>query len=162
MIAPPPIPEPVDGPLPGILSPASPLQRFALADGWAIEISRKPESVYLLCRSDHTEIPVPLRHSGIWNPATLSGRHFFMRHEPDAAMDLVSVRQADHYIGRLAFPSGWAASPWFSGSARRPLLRRLELYADEFMQERLDRSPALMRATARRLSEPQASPHTPR
>lgn len=163
MIAAPPIPEPVSGPLPGIFSAPPPLRRFVQPDGWAIEISDRPEPVYLLCRSDEQEVPVPVRLTGHWNPATVSGRHFFLHHEPDAALDLVGVRRATYYIGRLAFPSGWAASPWLAGPSKKVLLRRLRDYAAEFQTERLSRSPALSRTTLRPSRERRIiPPHSPR
>ena len=126
------------------------LRRFPLeeAPGYAIEVSDVPEAVYLLGRPDGSEVPVPCRLCGAWNPAVISGRHFFLSHEPDVALDLVSVRRADQHIGRLAFPSGWPASPWFAASSRKVLLRRLQEFTAAFLEVRLERSPATVRTAA--------------
>lgn len=150
----PPYPEPVsalfaDGRAgTALLQSARPLRRFPVteAPGFAIETSDGPEPVYLLGRSDSSEVPVPCRLCGTWNPAMLSGRHFFLAHEPDAALELTSVRRVQHHIGRLAFPSGWAASPWLSAPSRRQLLKRLHEFTTAFVEQRLERHPALSRA----------------
>ena len=128
------------------------LRRYPVrgADGFAIEASDTPEFVYLLGLPDAREIPVPTRLCGSWNPAVLSGRHFFLAHEPDAALSLTSVRTAPHYIGRLVFPSGMAASPWFSATSRRALMRRLQAFVDVFLGDRLELHPALQRDLPRR------------
>ena len=116
------------------------LRRYPVSDapGFAIEASDAPEAVYLLGQPDGREIPVPARLCGAWNPATLSGRHFFLTHEPDAALSLVSVRTSQHHIGRLVFPSGFAASPWITAPTRRGLMRRLQHFCDAYLGDRLE------------------------
>jgi hypothetical protein len=116
------------------------LRRFPVTDapGFAIEVSDAPELVYLLGQPNGREIPVPVRLCGQWNPAILSGRHFFLALEPDAALTLTSVRTAPHHIGRLVFPSGLAASPWITATSRRGLMRRLQQFCDAFLGDRLD------------------------
>ncbi|GAB1345072.1 hypothetical protein MASR1M101_41990 [Gemmatimonas sp.] len=101
-----------------LLQDAPVLRRFPIreAPGFAVEVSDTPESVYLLGRPDGTEVPVPCRVCGTWNPAVLSGRHFFLSFEPDVALELSSVRRVTYHIGRLTFPSGWSASPWLAAS----------------------------------------------
>jgi hypothetical protein len=153
----PPYPEPVNAPREKrpdgsvLLHAAPPLRRFPIAEapGFAVEVTDRPEAVYLLGTPDGTEIPVPCRLCGTWNPATISGRHFFYAWEPDVALELTSVRRVTCLIGRLAFPSGWAASPWFANTSRRTLLRQLSAFTAAFLDERLTKSSALARAVAK-------------
>lgn len=150
----PPYPEPVSAGLISqpdispILQDAPPLRRYPIAEatGYAVEVSDIPEPVYLLGTADGREVPVPCRVCGNWNPAVLSGRHFFLSFEPEVALELSSVRRVEHHIGRLTFPSGWSASPWLAASARRVLLRRLHEFTEAFLDERLATSGALSRA----------------
>ncbi|GAB1345101.1 hypothetical protein [Gemmatimonas sp.] len=139
------VPQDHDTPL---LQDAPVLRRFPIreAPGFAVEVSDTPESVYLLGRPDGTEVPVPCRVCGTWNPAVLSGRHFFLSFEPDVALELSSVRRVTYHIGRLTFPSGWSASPWLAAPSRRLLLRRLHAFTEEFLNERLSKQSALSRA----------------
>jgi hypothetical protein len=153
---PPPPHEPVSAPIVSthhgdILQTSASLRRYPVVEspGFAVEVSDLPEPVYLLGRPDGAEVPVPCRVCGQWNPATLSGRHFFYAHEPDAALDLTSVRRVNFHIGRLVFPSGWMASPWFAAGSRRALLRQLHEFTSAFLEQRLTRSHALSRAIAR-------------
>lgn len=117
-----------------MLMESTPLQRITLpaAPGFALLLSRKPEPVYLLGAPDGPEVPIPCRQCGTWNPALIGGRHFFRAWAPDVALELASVRQVDHYIGQLSFPSGWAASPWFSALHRKQLQRRLKDFTEAF------------------------------
>lgn len=119
------------------------------APGFSLQVSDLPEDVYLLGRADGTEIPVPCRHCGVWNPATLSARHFFFAYEPDVALDIVSARRVRWHIGRLAFPSDITAGPWFARASRRRLLHVLRAFAAEFLAESLEHSPAISRAIGR-------------
>jgi hypothetical protein len=131
------------------------LHRYPVRDaqGFGVEASDRPEAVYLLGLADGREVPVPARVCGTWNPAVLSGRHFFLAHEPDAALALVSVRTVHHFIGRLVYPSGFAASPWFSAQARRGLMRRLQQFCDAFLGDRLDADqPELRRSLSTRVA----------
>lgn len=116
------------------------LRKYPVSDapGFAIEVSDVPEGVYLLGQLDGREIPVPARLCGRWNPALLSGRQFFMALEPDAALSLTSVRSVSHHIGRLVYPSGFGASPWITAPTRRGLMRRLQLFCDAFLGDRID------------------------
>lgn len=120
-----------------LLQDAPALRRLPLDDfpGFTLEISDRAEAVYLLGRADGSEIPVPMRCCGTWNPATVSGRHFFFAHEPDVALALTTVRQAEHYIGRLVWPSGFTASPWISHANSTLLLRRLSQVAELLLGE---------------------------
>lgn len=152
----PPMPEPSHAvllrtPAGDLLHTPPPLKRFPVteAPGYAIEVSDLPEPVYLLERPDHTEIPVPMRMCGQWNGAVISGRHFFLPHEPETAMELLSVRLVQFHIGRLALPSGWSASPWLAAASRKGLLRRLHQFTEEFLDQRITRSQALSRAITR-------------
>ncbi len=132
-----------------LLQSSAPLRRYPVsaAPGFAIEVSDHPEPVYLLGDAASIETPVPCRVCGTWNPAVLSGRHFFLSFEPDAALEITSVRRVQHHIGRLAFPSGWAASPWLTAPSRKQLLKRLDEFTAAFVEQRLVRRPALSRTT---------------
>ena len=150
----PPYPESVSGPPPignssgAVLLHAAPaLQRYPITGtaGFAIEVSTQSEPVYLLGDLHGRETPVPCRVCGTWNPAVLSGRHFFFSYEPDAVLDMTSVRRVQHHIGRLAFPSGWHASPWLSAPSRRQLMARLQEFAGAFLEQKLERRSALQR-----------------
>lgn len=119
--------------------------------GFALQLSTMPEHVYLLGHADGNEVCVPCRECGTWNPAVLSGRHFFLAHEPDWALDLTSVRRTQLYIGRLAFPSGTAASPWFCAHSAKSLHRRLLEFSADFLEQRIARSASLSRVITRPL-----------
>lgn len=142
-------PEPVnrsawlDGPLPRA-HPAAwaacawPLRRFVVpgADGYAIELSVARESVYLLEQPDGRRVVVPGRLSGPWTPAAGTARAFFLPFDPDAALDVVAVHLAVAFVGRLCFPSGWPAGPWFAHRARSVVRRQLSAFAVGFCTER--------------------------
>lgn len=150
----PPRPESVNAPLQlmtdgtRMLLESVPLQRTPVPGfpGFALLVSMKPEPVYLLGRPDGSEVPVPCRICGTWNPTLIGGRHFFLAWVPDVALDMTSVRQVQHYVGQLAFPSGWAASPWYSAPQRKQLQRRLRDFTEAFLEPRIDATPALTRA----------------
>lgn len=149
MNPPPPVgePEPINDPM-----RAPRLRRYPVADAlhFAIEASDQAETVYLLGITNGREIPVPARLCGIWNPAVMSGRHFFLAHEPDAALDLTTVRKVQHHIGRLVFPSGIGASPWITAPSRRVLMQRIQRFCDAFLGDRLERDdPSLDRSQGR-------------
>jgi hypothetical protein len=108
-----------------------PLRRWILpgSGGYAIEISDARECVYQLEQPDGGVIVVPGRLCGPWTSANSSARAFFLPFDPDAALDVVAVHLVVAVVGRLCYPSGWQAGPWFAHRARAVVREQLTAFA---------------------------------
>ncbi len=81
--------------------------------------------VYLLEQPDGAERPVPCRACGESSAGT-PARDFFRHMKPDGAPDVVAVRETRSFVGFVAFPSGWMATPWLVDADPEALRDRLE------------------------------------
>jgi len=112
-------------------APVRPLRRFTIreAPGFGMELGDAPEVVYLLEQPDGSAVAVPQRACGRWDPMATPARRFFYEWEPDGALDVVTVQHTAAVIGRLCFPSGWQAGPWFAHRSRAVCRRQIFAHA---------------------------------
>ena len=121
-------------------APIRPLRRFTIreAPGFGMELGDAPEAVYLLEQPDGSAVVVPQRVCGRWDPTAMPARRFFYAWEPDGALDVVKVQHTAAVIGRLCFPSGWQAGPWFAHRSRAVCRRLIFAHASAVLGRTLD------------------------
>ncbi len=141
-------------------APVRPLRRFAIreAPGFGMELDDAPEAVYLLGQPDGSAVVVPQRVCGRWDPTAMPARRFFYAWEPDGALDVVTVQHTTAVIGRLCFPSGWQAGPWFANPSRVMCRRQVFDHASAL----LGRSLVRWWTNAHYTASGHRSPTTPR
>ena len=122
------------------LAPLASLRRLAIreAAGFGMELGDAPEAVYVLEQPDGTAVIVPQRVCGRWDPMATPARRFFYAWEPDGALDVVTVQHTAAVIGRLCFPSGWQAGPWFAHRSRAVCRRLVFDHASAVLGQSLD------------------------
>lgn len=143
-----------DPPVPAYPEPID--RRFRLVDGrdepvdwpplvwehaartrFVYRVTRSAEPYYLLTTTYGASGIIPERHCGPCDPAGagVAAREFFQTHDFDLALDVERVERVTAFLGCVAFPSGFMASPWMADADLHALRCALRAWHDTFTGE---------------------------